>query len=128
MKLKARTLLFIDGMGALATALMTGLVLPRFFDSGGMPRGVLYTFAAVGLLCCAYSLSCRFLVRGDTSRFLKGIIAANTLYALATTVAVIQFYDGLNSFGVAYFVGEVVIILVLVGLEVQSLKVSHEPY
>lgn len=114
----------IDGIGGVATAFTTGILLPRFFDSGGMPDGVLTGFAIIGLLCGAYSLCCRFLIRGDNSRFLGPVVIANTLYSMATIAAMVRCYDRLNAIGLVYFIAEVIIILVLVYFEVDALRKS----
>jgi lysylphosphatidylglycerol synthetase-like protein (DUF2156 family) len=124
MKSRIQALFLIDGIGGVATALTTGIVLPRFFDSGGMPDGVLTAFAILGLLCGAYSLCCRFLIRGDNSRFLGPIVIANTLYSMATIAAMVRSYDRLNAIGLVYFLAEVIVILVLVYFEVDALRKS----
>jgi FlaA1/EpsC-like NDP-sugar epimerase len=122
MRSKIRALFLLDGIGGVATAFMTGVVLPRFFDSGGMPGGVLIAFSLIGMLCGVYSLICRFFVRGGIARFLRAVVTANILYVLVTIGCVIRFYDRLNPLGLAYFVSEVLVILLLVSLEVIILR------
>src|SRR5688572_27439754 len=82
-----RTLLFwIDGLGAIATASMMGLVLPRFHAWVGLPVRVLHLLAVVGLFYAAFSLLHATGVLRQSPGRLKFIAAANASYSLGTVV------------------------------------------
>lgn len=87
-----------------------------------MPGEVLTAFSIVGALCGVYSLSCSFFVRNNIPLFLRIVVVVNLLYSLLTIASVIRFYNLLNPIGLVYFVGEVIIILLLVCLEVSVLR------
>lgn len=115
-KLTVSQLFLIDGLGALLTALMLGLVLPRFEVFFGVPPALLYPLAGVGAAFAVYSLSChRWAPR---PRLLLGIATANTLYCLVTLLLLGFLHQAITGWGVAYFVGEILLVLGLVWVEV----------
>jgi hypothetical protein len=74
----ARKFVFlIDGLGALVSALLLGVVLPFFQDHLGMPLPIFYGLAALAATFCIYSLSCFFLVRTHQRKWLQAVMLAN---------------------------------------------------
>jgi hypothetical protein len=120
-----RTLLFwIDGLGAIATASMMGLVLPRFQAWIGLPVRVLHLLAIVGLFYAAFSLlHATGVLRHNPSR-LKFIAGANASYTLGTVLLLAVYREQLGTWGAVYFVLEIAIILALVAIE---LKAASQP-
>lgn len=115
-----KRLFLIDALGAVATAMMLGLVLTQFESAFGMPRRVLVPLALVAVGFAAYSLSC--FVRASGPAFLLGIATANTLYCVVTLSLVIYLRASLTWLGVAYFLGEIVIVMALVTVEVRAAR------
>jgi len=71
-----RRLFLIDGIGALVSAVMLGLVLTVWAPVFGMPRRVLIPLALVAAGFAIYSLTCS--VRTHDPKFLFAIAVANT--------------------------------------------------
>ena len=119
-KLQPKTIFLIDGMGALVSAVLLGLVLTRLETFFGLPKNVLYVLAGIALLLAVYSLSNAFMQPINPSRRLKLIAVANLLYCLLTVVLLFIFYPQLTIFDVFYFMGELLIILSLASLEMKA--------
>ena len=114
-----RTLFFIDGVGALVTALLVGVVLPTIPEYVAMPRPVLRALALTALILAAYSLACVVLRPSRWPRYLRGIALANAAYCVATTVCLVYFRARLALGDWLYFVGEILVIGALAALERQ---------
>lgn len=115
------TLFLIDGLGALLSAILLGVVLVQFEAIFGMPPNVLYGLAGIAGGFCIYSLSC-FLRKPENWRpYLKGIAIANLAYCALTAGLVVYFRQRLTGLGILYFVLE---IAVIVGLSVFELKTA----
>ncbi len=112
----------VDGMGALATAILTGIVLPAVNEYIGMPLFWLKFLALVAMGLAIYSFSCHFFLRHHRARFLQLIIFANLLYCLLTATLMFRNFDALQPFGIAYFTTEILVILVLVFLEYRTMQ------
>ena len=115
--LNPRKLFLLDFAGALLTAFLTGFILVIFRDFFGMPKWVLIILSLTALLFAVYSLGCYFLAGRHWRICLQIIAIANLLYCCATAGLVIFFYSGLSIFGVLYFVGEILLMGILVSIE-----------
>lgn len=116
--LNPKKLFLIDGLGALLTAFLTGVVLRMFVNTFGMPPKLLSILSILACILAAYSMSCCFFVSKNWRLFLKIIVVANLLYCFLTAVLVLHLYQQLTTLGVIYFITEVFIIIVLVYVEV----------
>lgn len=121
MDMLKKNIFLIDGIGAVITALMLAFVLPRF--GIGLPSPILEALAIVAAFFGLYSLGC-FLAKATRLVWLTLIIAANTIYCAVTAVVVVLFFGQLNIFGVLYFSGEILVIMILVVFEIKVLKSS----
>ena len=110
-----RQLFLVDGIGALISALMLGLVLTTWEPAFGMPSRILVPLALVAGVFAVYSLTCYSMNRGPT--FLLGIAVANTLYCGVTLTLVLALRESLTWLGVVYFVGEILVVSALVAAE-----------
>mgnify|MGYP006237078463 CR=1 FL=1 len=122
MRISAHTIFLIDGIGALVTALLLSQVLTRFESFFGMPSSTLWVLAAIAFCFSIYSFVCQFIVKKHFKGRLATIIIANTLYCVVTTALMIAHFDKLTVFGLAYFIGEIFVILLLVLLEYTIFK------
>ncbi len=107
----------IDGLGALVSALLLGIVLVQFNDLFGMPVKVLYPLADIALAFCVYSLACYLLVKKKAKPYLQLIAVLNLLYCLLTIILVFYHHNTLSVLGYLYFVGEIIIITLLAYIE-----------
>ncbi|MCC6245753.1 MAG: hypothetical protein IT353_23170 [Gemmatimonadaceae bacterium] len=115
--LTPRTVLLIDGLGGVATAIMLCLVLPAFHTAIGLPPRLLVSLGLCGVVYAAYSLGCWFLVKTRWPRALTIIIAANLLYCAVSALVVVRHWHTMTALGAVYFIGEIAVILALVGVE-----------
>lgn len=111
-----RTLLLVDGIGALISAALLGLVLTTWEPAFGMPARILVPLAMVAAIFAVYSLAGYLADRGPA--WLLGIALANTVYCGVTLALVVALRDSLTWLGIAYFAGEILLILGLVAAEV----------
>jgi len=117
-----RKVFLIDGIGAVITTLLLGLVLAQLESLFGMPVNILYLLAGIAATFAIYSISCYWLLKNNWSVFLKGIALANITYCLLTTALVAYFHHSLTWLGIAYFVGEIIIVLSLVQIELKTIR------
>lgn len=120
--LRPRNVFLLDGIGALFSAFLLVALLAPFENIFGMPRKVLYALSLPAFGFTVYSLSCYFFDVQRWQLFLKLIALANFIYCCVTFGLVIQEYDSLTMLGVAYFLGEIVIIFAVIGIELMTLK------
>ncbi|MEQ9298968.1 MAG: hypothetical protein RIF33_10410 [Cyclobacteriaceae bacterium] len=116
-KLTIRKLFLIDAIGAIVTAGMLGLVLPKLEPYIGMPQYVLNPLAMAVCVYAVYSFACYWLIPRNGQVFLRAIAIANSLYCAVTLGLIIYLFDGLTLLGIIYFLGEISVILALVRLE-----------
>ena len=112
-----RTLFFMDGVGALVTALLVGVVLPTLREYIAMPRPVLRALALTALLLAVYSMACVVLRPARWPRYLRGIALANAMYCVVTAGCLLYLRTHLAMGDWIYFVGEIVVVAGLVALE-----------
>lgn len=122
MRLNNRTIFLLDGLGATASALFTGLFLPQFASELGLPVEILYSLATLPVLCALYSFTCHF-----SKRFhpwmLTGIIAANIFYCLISA-GLMSFYESITLWGIGLLAAEIVVILGVVTMELKVYRQS----
>lgn len=112
-----RPFFLLDGLGAVLTALLLSQVLARFESVFGMPKDIVYLLALAAAVFALYSLLCYRLDPQSWRPFLRGIAVANTVYCITTLGLVIYWWPSLTWLGIAYFLGEIAIVMSLVVLE-----------
>lgn len=117
----SKKIFFIDGMGGVLSALFLGVVLVRMQEGIGMPVPVLYFLASIACVFAVYSMCCRFLLTAQHKPFLLAITVANILYCCVTVGLVLYFYDVLTSLGLLYFVLELIVLIALIAIELNTL-------
>lgn len=122
MKISPKILFIVDAIGAFITAFLLFVVLRPFNEYIGMPKYILSYLSLIAILFCAYSITCFFVVNKNWRLFLKIISIGNILYCCLTMGLVIYFFNQLTIFGIAYFLLEIVLILLLVRIELAVLK------
>lgn len=120
--LTPRQLFLIDGIGAIVTALLLSQVLARWQPLFGMPREILYVLAAIAGGFAVYSLLCHLRLTDRWKPYLRAIAIANTLYCLVTLGLVVYLRASLTWLGIAYFIGEIAVVMTLVSVEMRTAK------
>lgn len=112
----------LDAIGAIITALILGIVFTTFQEYIGMPREILISLSLIAVVFCTYSFSCFFFLKSIWKPYLKAIAIANLLYCIITTVLIITLFHQLTFLGLLYFMGEIIVIGVLVYFEFSVLN------
>lgn len=113
-KINLNNIFLLDSIGAFASTVFTGLILPLFFQQIGIDKSDLYLLASVAFVYSIYSFFCYKL--SSKPGLLLTIIAANLLYCFIT-LSLIFFYKNLTLIGKALFSLEVLIILIVIAIE-----------
>ncbi|NBW35632.1 MAG: hypothetical protein EBR30_11575 [Cytophagia bacterium] len=116
---KPEKLFLLDGLGAALTTCSLFFVVRNYNDYFGMPANILIYLSAVGLVYCAYSMLCYFLLKGHWTFYLRIIATGNFLYCVLTMTFLYACYNRLTRMGLTYFLGEMLIIVVLAYLELR---------
>jgi hypothetical protein len=112
-----RTLLLIDGIGALVTALLLVLIRNVFNEYFAMPVAVLNMLAGIAFCFSLFSLGSYALARASWRSCLHIISIANLLYCCLTLGLLVYHYQQVTALAIAYFLGEAGIIFGLVVVE-----------
>jgi len=115
--LSIKQLFLIDAIGALVSASMLGLVLPRLQEYIGLPVYILRFLAIPAFIFFLYSIGCYFISREKKGIFLQVIAMGNFFYALITLTLLLYHFDQIRWLGWFYFTGELLIVLGLSRLE-----------
>ncbi len=115
-------LFLIDGFGALLSALMLGGVLVRFNNLVGLTSNVLFFLALFPVVYAVYDLYCYRTVQNRLIQKTKGIIMLNILYSCISIAVVYLYRESITIVGHCYFISEIIIILILVGMELKVVK------
>lgn len=112
-----RSLFLIDGVGALISAFLLGVVLVQFESVIGMPVKALYILAALPVGFALYDAICYWGIKQNFGPFLKGISLINIGYCGLSVAFLSQHHESLTVVGWIYFVGELLIVLFLSAVE-----------
>jgi len=99
---------------------MLGIVLTRFQSFFGMPKQELFYLALGAVAFSIYSLTCFFLFPKNWKPYLQLIAILNILYCCVTLVLVFILKSELTAWGVAYFVGEIILICFIAWMEIKT--------
>jgi len=123
---KPKTVFLVDALGAALTGIFLIAVLKPFNEFFGMPKETLTFLSILALVLATYSFSCFAFLDKNIQNFLSPIIVANLTYCILTLGLVIYYHNKITILGLAYFVGEILIICGLVYIELKTLKASSQ--
>lgn len=113
----ARSLFIIDGIGALLSAFLLGIVLVKYEWYFGIPKNTLYLLASIPCVFAFYDFYCYFMVEKKLNLYVKGIAVANILYCCLSIGFAFYHAASLTTLGWSYIVVEIVVVLFLVRIE-----------
>ncbi len=118
LRAQPQRLFVLDGCGALTSAVLLGLVLPRVAAEVGAAPEALQALAAAAVAIALVDGVC--LGWGSPRRGLFVVAVLNMAYPVAS--ALVLAVDGvdLTAMGWAYFVGEALVVWALAGVEVSK--------
>jgi hypothetical protein len=111
-----RSIFLIDGIGAIFSALFTGLILPCWIDETGLPLRLVYALTLFPVVYGVYSLCCFYLPRQIKPWMLLTIIIANLFYCAVSTALIVGL-GSMTLLGKALLATEILVILGVVALE-----------
>ncbi len=114
-----------DALGALLTSTLIGGLLVAYQSYIGLPFTWLYILASIAAVFTVYSSLCATLVKKHWKPFLQIIITANALYACLTTTLIILYQKEMTALGLAYFIGEIFVLMGVIWLETKTLKTCN---
>jgi hypothetical protein len=119
---RPRNVFLPDGVGALLSALLLVFLIAPFDVVFGMPPEMAYNLSFPAFGFAVYSLGCYVLNPKAWKPFMRLIAPANALYCCITFALVIALYTSLSKLGVAYFLGEIVIVFAVIGIELWTVR------
>jgi FtsH-binding integral membrane protein len=121
--LTPRQLFLLDALGALLSAALLAGIVATWESVFGLPSRIPYALAAVAVCFAAYSFACWLRVRDGWRPWLLGIALANATYGVVTLAIIARHWSQLTRAGVAYFVLELVVLVVLIRWELRAATV-----
>lgn len=112
-----KTIFLLDSFCAFISTILLFGVLRNFSTYFGLPKLVLSYLSAIALALCIYSALCFFKLKTNYKPFLQALCLANLLYCMLTLTLMLIHKPNLTPPGKAYFMTEILLIMVLVYLE-----------
>jgi len=117
MIINQKNIFVIDAVGALLSAISLGIVLPVFHQWIGMPIATLYFLAALPIFFGFYDIICLYFVNYERTLWLRIILGLNSAYCILTLSLMCIHYEQLQPLGLAYFISELVVLIVLIRVQ-----------
>ena len=122
-KNKPNHLFLADAIGALLTAILSGVILVKLEYLFGMPTKVLYGLSILASIFAIYSFLCFLFAKKNWSIYLIIIAIANIFYCCITSILVIYYFDNLTLLARLFFPLDIMTILIVVYFELRIIKV-----
>lgn len=110
-------LFIIDGLGALLSAFLLGIVLVHFESFFGIPKSALYILATLPCFFAIYDFYCYYRVKNKIGVYLKIIAIINLTYCVISLSFAFYHAQEITIFGWAYILGEIAIVAALALIE-----------
>jgi hypothetical protein len=111
----------IDSFGGFLSAFFLAVIPSIIKNIYGLPYTVLFFLATVAGIYGIYSACCYFFAR-KWKPYLKLIAIANMGYCLVTMVVLFLYRHELTALGIAYFLVELLLIMILVFTELKAIS------
>jgi hypothetical protein len=115
-----KTLFLIDGMGALLSALLLGVILVEFESLFGMPPKILYFLSSIAVIFALYDFVNYARFKENRVLYLRIMAILNLLYCCLTAALVIYYRQELTYWGKLYFLIEMGVVIVLAVIEFKT--------
>ena len=120
-KITQSNVFLIDGLGASVTAFFLTL-LARFESLFGIPGQPLHLLAVIAAIFSIYSWVCHLSKPRNWRLLLRIIAVANLTYCCLTVILIGYYYQSITILGLLYFLGEMLVIALLVNRELSLAK------
>ncbi len=115
-----KKLFLIDGLGAMLSAFMLGIVLVRLEHIFGIPRQVLFLLASLPCIFVIYDFYCYQKAEANFGLLLQIIAIANLLYACLSIGLAFYHHEAITFLGWLYIIIEIIIIAILSIIELKT--------
>ncbi len=115
MNISARNVFRLDGLGAMMS-LLFHLIIAFNESIFGMPRDAVLFLAVFPIFLMPFSLYHYFRFPQSWKPSLRTIIIGNLFFCISSIAVVAYYFSSLTTFGLVYFIGEIVVVLMLVAL------------
>jgi uncharacterized oligopeptide transporter (OPT) family protein len=117
-----KKLFVIDGIGALVSAVMLGIVLVQLEQVFGIPAAALYILAAIPCLFALYDWYCFRSAQINLNKNLLIIAGLNVGYCILSIAITYLHKDSVTTLGWTYIFLEILIVLFIAGQEYKTAK------
>lgn len=117
-----KRIFIIDGIGALLSAILLGIVLVRLEIYFGIPKATLFILALFPCLFAVYDLYSYCIVKNKINLYLKGIAGINTAYCFISIALTMQHSEKITLLGWMYLLIEITIVCTLAYIEWNTAK------
>jgi len=117
-----RKLFLLDGSGALLTALMLMLVLPKLDLLTGIDPDMITVMVLIAFLLTAMSLTFFFTYNQQSYKVLQVIGISNLLYSGIIVVVLLVYGSSMKPLGMTYFILEGLVVVLLGLVEIRKHK------
>lgn len=114
---KPQLLFVIDGLGALLSAFLLGVVLVRFEGLLGIPTTTLYALAVLPIFFAIYDGYCYTNSKNNIGQSLKIIATMNVLYCCLSVACIFYHQETISIYAELYIFIEILIVLALAFVE-----------
>lgn len=121
-KSNPKQLFLLDGLGAILSAFLLGVVLVRLERLFGIPASTLYFLAAFPVIFAMYDLFCYHQEKNRLGPFLQGISVINLLYCCVSIGFAFYHSGTITGLGWSYILIEIFIVVNLAILEFKVAK------
>jgi hypothetical protein len=122
-----KKLFLLDGLGAVSSAFIIGVIFIPFNEYIGLPKKVLLLLGIIPFCYAVYSLTCYLLKPKKWKFYLKIIAFLNFLYCVFILILILIFFDEITFLGMFYFIVEGIIISILIYFEIKKCLAKSNP-
>ncbi len=122
--LHPKKLFLIDGLGAMLSAFLLGIVLVELETIFGIPTSVLYWLASFPIFFTLVDFYA-FTKGKNTKMFLKIMAALNLFYGILSLIFVVLYFEKMTFWGSLYLILEMVIVTFLAFIELKVAENIH---
>ena len=120
-KINGHKMFLLDAVGAFVSVIFLTF-LYSFDDFFGMPKSVIKIFLGIATAFFVFSTTTYFMKQINWQFHLKIIAVLNISYCLFTFYHILQNLDTLTLYGHAYFIAEILVILILSTYELKNAR------
>lgn len=114
-----KKLFLLDGVGAIVSAILLGIVLVELEAHFGIPKATLYFLAILPCFFAIYDFYCYFRIDKNLGKFLKGIAIVNLIYCCLSLGLAFYHQEKLTYLGWIYIILEIIIVVILAIFELR---------